>query len=407
MKTSIFTTLFAVLALNVFASQNKAQVSLQIESPTGKTDDATVFFDQGVNPLYNVSEDVQKVYPALGIPVIYTLSSDLVDCGLNGFGTLAATEVIALGCDVDANGSYKLSASWLDNVNPTSVVRLEDRQAGVFTDLRSSIYSTQINANDPITGRFFLHISTPAVVSFTNAGCSNNDGVIHVEQDNTVAWDAVKLLDVFNNQVGTYNNATGQFDFTSLPEGDYYMVFILGNYNTTQEFHINSNYVTADITASKLNVVVGESISFSAVTTNANQFNWDFGDGTLITGVVNPTISYYQVGTYTVNLISANDHGCSDNAQAVINVTTVSGINDEEASNVNVFANGNTITVNMNGTEIKDGQMQVYNMIGQSVYSHTLKSQYEVATLSEPNGCYLVSVKNAGATITKRIFIGN
>lgn len=52
-------------------------------------------------------------------------------------------------------------------------------------------------------------------------------------------------------------------------------------------------------------------ISFVNTSSDAIQFNWDFGDGTNSTNV-NPQHIYYIPGTYTVSLIVTNSLGCSD-----------------------------------------------------------------------------------------------
>ena len=409
MRHITFTLLFGLLVSTTFASQEKAQVVIRLQAQNGNIDEATLYFDQGIHPVYVYQEDAQKVFSHVaGVPVLYSLSSDLISCSINGFGSPASSEEVALGASVDADGTYDISAPFLDNVDPTSIVRLEDRKLWVFTDLREGKYTTQLLASDSATGRFFLHISSPIKSTFTNAGCSNNDGDIAIVPDNTVSWTTCTLLDAFNNQVGAYNNINDPFDFTGLAEGDYYMVLAYGNYSTTQAFHISGHYVVSNIIASKQNVEVGEAIDFSAIATNANNFHWDFGDGTLITGVANPTINYYEPGDYVVNMTCSNDYGCTDNAQINITVTiaTISGIKDTKENSTNVYAAGKQITVKLGNEVSGDAQMQVYNLIGQSVYSSSINSRSSVFGLDDqPMGCYIVSVKNAGALNTKRVFL--
>jgi len=410
MKYLTSTLILALLTSSVFASQNKAQVVVRLQAQaTGNIDQATLYFDNGINPVYVYQEDAQKVFSGVaGVPALFSLSSDLIDCSINGYGSTSVTQEIALGYDVDADGSYDISAPLLDNVDPTSIVLLEDRTLGVFTDLRQGKYTATLHDADPATGRFFIHISKAVQVSTVNAGCSNNDGLISVIQDTSTPWTSCTLLDAFNNQVGTYNNASGQFSFTGLAQGDYYVVYTYGNYSTTQSFHITGNYVVANIVASKTNVEVGEMIDFTASATHSNRYSWDFGDGTLINGVANPSINYYEAGEYVVTLRCDNDHGCYDNAQTTITVTaaTVLGINDQKSNEPKVFAAGKSLTVSLSEATTADAQMQVSNLIGQTVYTSPLSEQTQVVSLdNQPNGYYLVSVKNAGVLNTKRVFL--
>jgi PKD repeat protein len=38
---------------------------------------------------------------------------------------------------------------------------------------------------------------------------------------------------------------------------------------------------------------------------------WDFGDGSQINGVMNPTFAYGQAGVYNVSVRASNSFGCS------------------------------------------------------------------------------------------------
>ena len=65
----------------------------------------------------------------------------------------------------------------------------------------------------------------------------------------------------------------------------------------------------ADFSANKTNVAVNETVSFSDESSFApTSWAWDFGDGTTSTEQ-NPTHSYAEVGTYTVQLTVENENG--------------------------------------------------------------------------------------------------
>ena len=84
----------------------------------------------------------------------------------------------------------------------------------------------------------------------------------------------------------------------------------------------------------------------------------------------------------------------------------LNSINDTKKNEVSVYAAGKNVTVNFNNEKIDNARLMVYNLLGQPVYASSITSQTEVASLDEmPNGYYLVSVKNAGAVSTKRVFL--
>ncbi len=408
MRFLTFTLLFTALSISAFASQNKEQVRIRIQSTNGNLDETTVYFDQGINSTYAYQEDAQKIVSGVaGVPVIYTVTTDNIHCSINGYGTYSTSQLVPIGIVIDESGTYNLTCPMLDNFDPTSIITLEDRTLGVKVDLRTNFYPVQLDTADAPEGRFFIRVSSPSTFSTTVAGCTNNDAELHVTTDPSVIWDSYELFNANNDSVGMFYNVNTAVDFTSLAQGDYHMVRKYGAYSTTSNFHINGTYIAASIGASATQVVTYENVAFSANAINANHFEWDFGDGTLISGVAHPDLSYYQPGIYMVTLHCSNDHGCSANAQIQIIVSqSVTGIKEETAKEVSVVAQGKNITIDMNNPVNASAQMQVYNLLGQSVYNTPIVAEKTTVSLDEqPVGYYIVGVKNGDKTSTKRIFI--
>lgn len=63
--------------------------------------------------------------------------------------------------------------------------------------------------------------------------------------------------------------------------------------------------VTTDFSVNNTQVFVEDAIQFSSLSTNADQFRWDFGDGNQ-SDLENPTHTYTEAGVYTVSLTSSN-----------------------------------------------------------------------------------------------------
>jgi len=74
----------------------------------------------------------------------------------------------------------------------------------------------------------------------------------------------------------------------------------------------------------------GLDVQFADTSQNANEWNWDFGDGTNSTEQ-NPEHTYSTAGNYTVNLAANNENGTSL-ANKTINVEEVSSSSDESDS---------------------------------------------------------------------------
>lgn len=410
MRGLIFTTLFVCLATCLFATQDKKQLKLRIQGQNGQVDQTTIYFDNGINTNFVTDEDAPKIYSGLqGVPVIYSLSGEGRECAINGFSALSTTEVVEYGVDVDIDGQYTFTVPLFDGFDATSIVRFEDRLNGTFTDLRTNFYQTNILENEPVRGRFFLHVSTPLSTTFTAAGCENNDGTISVNaDDNTIQWDLCELYNSDNELMGTYSDINGLFNFDSLTAGNYYMVFVYGTYSTTQQFSITTNQIIADIEASEIYTYTNKDVDFHAIADNANRFEWDFGEGTWIIGVANPTLAFYEPGIFNVTMKCSNQHGCQANANINIHVEQAvsTGIEDVSGDNMIVSATGKNVTVNLNNEIKNDATINVFNLLGQNVYNRPATSIVtHIGFDEQPAGYYLVAVKNGEQVKTTKIFI--
>jgi hypothetical protein len=97
-------------------------------------DETTIYLDYGTTALYNWQEDAKKIFNSSPlVPQIYSLTSDNQACFINGFGPFLNTTIITLGVKTDSAGSFRISASQIDKFDPTSIIRLEDRELGLVS----------------------------------------------------------------------------------------------------------------------------------------------------------------------------------------------------------------------------------------------------------------------------------
>ncbi len=82
----------------------------------------------------------------------------------------------------------------------------------------------------------------------------------------------------------------------------------------------------ADFTIDSDNIDLTTILQFTDRSTNANIWNWNFGDGILENSLQNPTHLYTDTGKYVITLIANNQYGCSDAASLNIHVKEVAGI---------------------------------------------------------------------------------
>ncbi len=399
MRTKVFLFLLLFSVTYSFAAVDAKQVRLRIQDgQTGFADDATVYLDAGTSPAYLNTEDIDKVMNINPlIPQIYSLTTDSIACLTNANGPFTQAVVIPIGFKVSDSSLYRISATLLENFAPTTIIRLEDRQLGVMHDLRSGIYSFYVAQATQDNYRFFLHVSYPTAITTSFAGCNNNNGKISFAQDTSLTWNSCQLFDASNNLINSFYNVTGNFEFTLLQEGNYSVAFVYNSYTTTVPVFVDGNQVITSITINKDTVAIGEPIQFSASTLNTTMFNWDFGDGTTITGVANPVMYYTAVGTYNVILTTGNNFGCIDSESVAIEVVEIpvtSAISENTLQNLSLRTNGKTLQLVNSNTE--KAELQIFNVTGQLLLAQTIDGTFTTLALNSlPSGVYVAALTSA------------
>ena len=84
--------------------------------------------------------------------------------------------------------------------------------------------------------------------------------------------------------------------------------------------------------------------------------------------------------------------------------TNINNINDNES--VQIYKNStNRLTINCNADLKSDASVSVYNVVGKKLLSTHLTNAVTVLENSFQSGVYVVSVVNAGKTLTKMIVL--
>ena len=407
MKYAIFTLLLLGATSSLFATTEKRQLQLQLEAPWGYRDQATIYFDLGVNTGYVANEDAPKAFITIsGYPNIYSLTSDNVRCGVNGFSPLTQSAEIGIGLLIDSADDYTFSLKQFQGFDSTTLLILEDRALNVFTQMQVNFYQVHLTPTDT-TGRFYLHVISPAQFSTLTSDCNNNSGAITVISDSSVSWNSISVFDSTNTLVASQSAVQGQFRFNGLPEGLYNVVFDYNDYVASKSIFVNGTYIVANFSSSTQNALVGETINFISNTINTTQYVWTFGDSTIETGVANPSYFYYEPGVYAVTMICSNSAGCTAEDQMQITVTEPTGVTNTAQKGISIINLGaKTIEVLMNDVVINMAELEVYNILGQSIYLSPITNSTMQVTLSDqPAGVYLVSVKNGGKNTTTKVHI--
>ncbi|EAY25522.1 S8 family serine peptidase [Microscilla marina] len=172
--------------------------------------------------------------------------------------------------------------------------------------------------------------------------------------------------------------------------------------SATKQVIVNVVQPTASFTLSQDTIEVNETVGLNDLSTGANQWNWDFGNGQTFNGNAPSAQTYSTAGTYQVKLTTTSAAGCthslvkplvvldcSGNTDAIVTRTDtldIGGVNDTLS-----FKNTNTAVVAYqwdfgNGhTSAEANPLQLFTTVGN--YTVNL-------TTTHSNGCKTISTKN-------------
>ncbi|MFN8285725.1 MAG: hypothetical protein U0V74_03175 [Chitinophagales bacterium] len=408
MRNLTLTLLSIALFINAFGNQTKKQIDVAVSSPMGITDFTEINFDQNFVSTFNNNEDVEKVFgPAQSIPFIYSLTVDNTACLINSYSNLLQDATISLGVKVDSLTQFVFSASSVVNFTEDYLITLEDKQIGKFWNLMSGPYTAAINPNEPETGRFYLHVSIPAVFTFTPADCLNENGIVAIQFDPSISWNSVALYDSAGILMQNLPGASGSFSFPGLSEGSYAVQFVFDTSTSiTKAVQLNGYAVSAAILNQTAVAKSDEEIQFLAVSHNATNFEWSISDGAIISGINNPYYTFNQGGNFDVVLRAFNSAGCEARDTFYITVQEPLAVEPLSTEKVKIYAASNTIYVNVPTGKSDNWNVEVYSLIGEKMYGGSLQASLNTIALNVAPSYYVVAVSDGKTKTMQRIVMG-
>jgi hypothetical protein len=323
-------------------------------------------------------------------------------------------KVVPVGLNIKTAGSYNIVATELASFAPSVMAYLEDTQLGTTTNLRTtSTYNVNLPVGE-VSNRFFIHFHPAVELNAVNETCAGNDGklVINYPTSNTVN---IVVKDANGNVVNTQNNFSGAVTINNLVAGNYVAEMTFGiapnTYTTSDYFTVaGGNAVFANLSASANTVDMGANttVNFTATAQGATSFNWNFGDGTVVTnGPANMSHTFAQAGTYNVTFEASNGI-CNTVATTTVEVTNATGLTAIANSNLQVVGVGSRVTVRFGNKMEGTGNIEVINMLGE-VVAHlanvSMKGTREIEMSSIAAGQYMVKITNNNKLYTEKVFL--
>lgn len=331
MRTAVNNEFFDVqpigrIWLSVNDNQNKYNETL-----IAFKDDATDGFDQ--------SYDAAKLKSPSGVSLYSKIGNE--DFAIQAMAELTTDKLVPLGIETNNSGAQTLALKNTENLDPTVQIILEDTKTGVFHNMKSGVYNYTFDASNDVN-RFRLHLKPAVQVTTTAESCVQNDATITINSPSATTW---------NYQVKNAQNMTVSFgeDFSGIKQiphlaGGNYSVFLNNNFGVEVIIPVSiaaGSPVSVQATVSSNTVEANTGVvNFAAQVNGATDYTWNFGDGTLVSGTLNPSHVYTAPGTYEVTFIASNAF-CMETITftIVVKQSTVGIAQMEEQSAFSIYPN--------------------------------------------------------------------
>ena len=158
-------------------------------------------------------------------------------------------------------------------------------------------------------------------------------------------------------------------------------------------------------------MLTGQNVTFTATTTGASTYQWNFGNGTLATGAVTSVI-YTHVGVYPVTLLVTSPTGCtsSKTENITVNAVNATGLNNISASgDLKIWSHDNKVYVDFTSVRVSDATVIIYDILGQEISSehYTNNNIYQKEIDNIEAAYMIVMVRNDDKITTRKVFITN
>jgi autotransporter-associated beta strand protein len=342
----------------------------------GFRDKTTVYFVEGATDAYEpLVNDASKRLSRSVQPTLYTLIDGQMT-GINALAPLAAgPRSVPLALKPGQNGNFTLSVKTLEGFPASALVLLEDLETGTITNLMEvDSYSFTMSTSEA-NERFVLHFVPGAELTLNATACDGSGGsaVVNIP---AATWDTYQLINSELMLLESGLASEPSLIFSDLSAGEYRLLLSRGGYEASENLLITQPAVAEAgfETAEAEGYYAGEPIQWLDRSAGAADYRWDFGDGTILSGVAEPLHSYASPGEYRIVQEVWSADGCADLLEQSLTVQArISGIEDEISLSTLVWNQGLQVFVEGEGL-LAGTPLRLLDLTGRTVAAQTCNS---------------------------------
>ena len=334
---------------------------------------------------------------------------DTSDYAIQAFPILTTDRTVELGIEAGVMGEHTLRLSKLENLDETATIILEDRELNIFQNLRVNADYTFTATRKDLDGRFYLHFYAPIEITSLQAGCNGGDAQIQLDQPGSKQWN-YRVINDHGYVIHSAADFSGVASITGLDAGSYIVKLIDAyGYEVSKEIEISAKEpVVAEFETSSSVLSEFEVLTIINQSLGADHYHWDFGDGTVLTGVENPTHTYISPGEYEI-LLRASNEDCIDENILPVSVQKVlepTGIGFVPENELLIYSYDQTIYVKFDFPKVRNADITVYNVLGKKIHNVTVESSglYEIKLTYHSDEFYFIRVVT-DQTYTRKVLL--
>lgn len=348
-------------------------------------DKTTLFFNEEASNSYEPMFDVVKRKSSAGHPTLSTKSAG-ENLTLNGLSVNDLGQTVPMILEPGANGNFKLNFEGIETFPVNTTIYIKDLLTNSLHNIADGDYSFTASTSDN-ANRFEIIFVPEVQFLATNEDCDGNMGSLVLNNLNFTANRTFELIS--NNNVLTGNDLENLNE--TLNAGDY-TLNVTDQFGGVQVYDIaidSDESIEAAFTVSATNVSVDEVITLNSSTLNANELDWNFGNGSTLSGIANPTYSFDLPGVYDVSLnVSTED--CQDSKTTKITVSNkTTGIELIDGEEIVFYPNPTKGMLYVKYSEAV--QLELVNVLGRTILKSNKK---EINLRSLSKGIYNIKVYN-------------
>ena len=193
--------------------------------------------------------------------------------------------------------------------------------------------------------------------------------------------------------------------------------YLWSNNSTTQSISVSAagdysvtvtgaNGCSATSLAISIDVIPIISVNGTTLISSSITGNQWYLNGNIIPNATSQTYTVSQNGNYTVRVTFGN--GESSISEPYDVTTFITGITEYNQPTIEVYPNPSSGIINVNIGQIENVQVNVHNILGESIYQHSITSSiFEINLSEQPAGVYVIKINTKKGLFIKNIVISH